>query len=71
VVKLISKFELSPSNRATCQVCKNTIDKGTPRGVSVVNNGRFMSKTYTCSKCVPKELEKIKAEFDKLMESVK
>ena len=68
---MISKIEISPSNRAKCEICENIIDKGTPRGVSIVNNGRFMSKTYTCSECVPKELEKIKAEFDKLMESVK
>ena len=63
---MISKIELSPSNRATCQVCEKTIEKGTPRGVSIVNAGRFMSKKYTCRVCIPKELDKIKAEFEKM-----
>ena len=64
--KLISKIELSPSNRAKCEVCENTIEKGTPRGVSVVNAGRFMTKKYTCRVCIPKELDNIRAEFDKM-----
>lgn len=68
-------IEISPSNRATCQMCNKKISIGTPRGVYERIYSNHLEKYFICYKCLPKaiqeEITKTEMEYKEKLNSLK